>query len=94
MNRDIYKIIVRPLLTEKAVTAGQETNTYAFEVAPDANKIEIRKAVEQAFKVKVLKVRTARRHGGQRRFGYRWVKEPSVKRAYVTLAEGDRIDLL
>ncbi|MCD6404499.1 MAG: 50S ribosomal protein L23 [Planctomycetes bacterium] len=94
MNREIHKILLRPILTEKVVTAGQESNAYAFEVAGAANKIEIRKAVEQAFKVKVLKVRTARARGGTRRFGYRSVKRPAVKRAYVTLAEGDRIDLL
>jgi large subunit ribosomal protein L23 len=94
VKRETHKILLKPLLTEKAVTAGQETNTYAFEVALDANKVEIRKAVEDAFKVKVLKVRTARRAGGKRRFGHTWVKKPTVKRAYVTLAEGDRIDLL
>jgi large subunit ribosomal protein L23 len=94
VNSQIHNVILRPLLTEKAVNAGQQTNTYAFEVALEANKIQIRKAVEEAFKVKVLKVRTAKRQGGQRRFGYRRVRRPSVKRAYVTLAEGDRIDLL
>jgi len=91
---ETHKIILRPLLTEKAVTAGQETNTYAFEVAGGANKIEIRRAVEDSFKVRVLKVRTARKKGGRRRYGYRWIRKPPVKRAYVTLAEGDRIDLL
>ncbi len=91
---EAHKIILKPLLTEKAVAAGQDTNTYAFEVAPTANKIEISKAIENVFKVKVLKVRTARRKGGRRRYGYKWMEEPAVKRAYVTLAEGDRIDLL
>lgn len=94
MKREIHKILLKPVLTEKAVAAGQDANTYAFEVAPGANKVEIRKAVEEAFKVKVLKVRTARKRGGRRRFGARWVAEPAVKRAYVALAEGDRIDLL
>ncbi len=94
MNREIHKVLIRPLLTEKAVAAAQEDNAYAFEVARDANKIEIRKAVESAFKVKVKKVRTAMQHGGRKRFGARWANQPNVKRAYVTLAEGDRIDLL
>lgn len=94
MNRETHKLILRPLLTEKAVTAGQEDNTYAFEVASDANKIEIRKAIERAFSVNVLKVRTATRKGGQRRYGHKWVQNAPVKRAWVTLAEGDRIDLL
>lgn len=94
MTREVHSILVRPLLTEKVVAKSQTENTYAFEVARDANKVEIRKAVETVFKVKVKAVRTATRHGGKRRFGYRWITQPSVKRAYVTLAEGDRIDLL
>jgi large subunit ribosomal protein L23 len=94
VNTETHKILLKPLLTEKVVSAGQETNTYAFEVALGANKVEIRKAVEDAFRVKVIKVRTARRRGGQRRFGYTWVKKAPVKRAYVTLGDGDRIDLL
>ena len=94
MKRETHQILLKPLLTEKVVTAGQETNTYAFEVARRANKVEIRKAIEEAFKVKVLKVRTAMRKGGKRRFGARWMTNASVKRAYVTLADGDHIDLL
>lgn len=94
MKGHIHNVLIKPVMTEKAVTASQQNNTYAFEVALEANKIQIRKAVEDAFKVKVTAVRTAMRRGGQRRFGYRRVTQPSVKRAYVTLAEGDRIDLL
>jgi len=95
VKKAVYSILVKPVLTEKTLSGSQEGgNTYCFEVARAANKIEIRKAVEQAFKVKVAAVRTASRHGGTRRFGYKWVKEPSVKRAYVTLAEGSRIDIL
>ena len=81
-------------MTEKVVSKSQEMNTYAFEVPVAANKIEIRRAVEAAFKVKVKRVRTSTKHGGTRRFGYRRSPEPPVKRAYVTLVEGDRIDLL
>jgi large subunit ribosomal protein L23 len=91
---DLHNVLIKPLLTEKVVSKSQEINTYAFEVAVGANKIEIRRAVEMAFKVKVLSVRTAMRHGGTRRFGYRRVPDAAVKRAYVTLAEGNRIDLL
>ncbi len=94
MKSELYSILIRPIMTEKVVSASQSTNTYAFEVPVSANKIEIRRAVEQAFKVKVVGVRTAMQHGGTRRFGYRRVTQPDVKRAYVTLAEGDRIDLL
>lgn len=94
MKSELHKILIKPLLTEKAVSKSQESNTYAFEVPVEANKIEIRRAVETAFKVKVKKVRTATHHGGTRRFGYRRVPDAAVKRAYVTLAEGNRIDLL
>ncbi len=94
MNKDFSSILIRPILTEKAVGMGQATNTYAFEVAEGANKIEIRKAVESAFRVKVLAVRTAKKTGVTKRFGPRWIKRPDVRRAYVTLAEGDRIDIL
>jgi large subunit ribosomal protein L23 len=94
VKRQAEEILLRPLLTEKAVTMSQKDNTYAFEVAEGANKIEIRRAIETAFKVKVLKVRTAKKTGVTRRFGPRWVKRPDVRRAYVTLAEGDRIDVL
>jgi large subunit ribosomal protein L23 len=94
VKREIQDILVRPLLTEKAVGLSQTENTYAFEVLAGTNKIEIRKAVEAAFKVKVVKVRTAKKTGVTKRFGPRWVKNPDVRRAYVTLKEGDKIDLL
>lgn len=94
MKKQVQDILVRPILTEKAVGMSEENNTYAFEVSAGVNKIEIRKAVEEAFKVKVLKVRTARKSGGSRRYGYRRIQSADVRRAYVTLAEGDRIDLL
>jgi len=94
VKRQSEDIILRPLLTEKAVSMSQKENTYAFEVAEGANKIEIRKAIEKAFKVKVLKVRTAKKTGVTKRFGPKWVKRPDIRRAYVTLAEGDRIDVL
>ena len=94
MSKAAHDVLIRPILTEKAVEAGQRTNTYVFEVARRATKIDVRKAVEQAFRVKVTAVRTAVKRGGRRRFGYKWVENPPVKRAYVTLAEGDRIDLM
>jgi large subunit ribosomal protein L23 len=94
VKKDIYSILVKPILTEKAVGLGQTQNTYAFEVEESATKIDIRKAVETLFKVKVVSVRTARKVGVTKRFGPRWVKSPDVRRAYVTLAEGDRIDVM
>jgi large subunit ribosomal protein L23 len=63
-----------------------------FQVRPDANKIEIKRSVEQLFKVKVLKVRTTNVLGKTRRVGRSFGRRPSWKKAYVTLAEGQRID--
>ena len=91
---DHRDVIVRPVVSEKTM-ALVDTNVYTFVVAPDANKIEIREAVEAIFGVKVTKVNTLNRNGKRRRnrrsptFG----KRPDTKRAVVTLAEGDRIDL-
>ena len=65
---------------------------YAFEVDPNANKIEIQRAVEQLFKVTVIQVRTANVLGKMKRLGRRYGKRPDWKRAIVTLKEGDRID--
>lgn len=87
-------IIKRLDLTEKGARLSEKENKYLFEVAGDANKIEIKRAVEQLFKVKVMRVNTLNRQGKAKRnrrqqVGYR----PSWKRAIVTLKEGDKIDL-
>jgi len=87
-------VIREPVVSEKSYNLLDE-GAYTFKVHPDANKIEIRQAVESIFDVKVLKVTTANRKGKRKRnrraltFGRR----PDTKRAIVTLAEGDRIDL-
>jgi large subunit ribosomal protein L23 len=85
----IYDVIKEPCLTEKS-TALQETHdTVAFKVAQEANKIEIRQAVEQLFKVKVASVRTVKMHGKQKRIGARPAGRTSNwKKAYVKLSEG------
>ena len=86
----IQDIIRRPLITEKCTIQRELTETYAFEVAMDANKIQVKKAVEAQFGVRVAEVRIARMHGKLRRqgrfFGYR----PDWKKAYVRLAEGEK----
>ncbi len=87
-----YEVILRPILTEKN-TRLMEENQYTFEVARRANKVQIREAVEQAFGVTVLKVRTVIVPAKPRRRG-RTVGRSSVwKKAVVTLAPGDRIDI-
>lgn len=84
-------IIKRPLvLTEKAARAKGE-NKVVFEVALDANKIEIRDAVEALFKVKVAEVSTLVQRGKVKRFGRRVLKRPNWKKAFVTLQPGNDI---
>jgi large subunit ribosomal protein L23 len=88
-----YSQIIRsPLITEKGTLVNEQANQVLFRVAPDANKVEIQKAVEQFFNVKVVKVRTVRVLGKTRRVGRSSGRRSDWKKAYVTLAEGQRID--
>ena len=89
--REIHHIIRRPLVTEKSTRQKEEGRQYAFEVDGGANKIEIQRAVEQLFKVKVTQVRTAHVLGKMKRLGRKVGKRPDWKKAIVTLREGDRI---
>jgi large subunit ribosomal protein L23 len=87
-------VIIRPVVSEKSYGL-LDTNVYTFVVAPDASKPEIHDAVETIFGVTVLKVNTLNRHGKRkrnRRTGT-WGSRADQKRAFVTLAAGDRIDL-
>lgn len=86
----VQDVIRRPLITEKATVMRESTPTYAFEVARDANKIEIRRAVETQFKVKVVEVRVSRVHGKTRRQGRFVGRQADWKKAYVRLAEGEK----
>ncbi len=90
---DIYGIIRRPLHTEKSVTDRDRQHAYHFEVDKRANKIQIKNAVEKLFKVKVLNVRTVNRRGKPRRTRFGPLKIHTWKKAIVTLAEGNTIDL-
>jgi large subunit ribosomal protein L23 len=91
--RSLNQVIVRPIVTEKSHSQLDELWAYTFVVAKDANKIEIAKAVEKQFNVKVTDVRTMRYAGKAKRMG-RWLgRKPSWKKAIVTLAEGDAIEL-
>lgn len=86
--KPLHQIIKRPLITEKSNLQREAGQTVTFEVAKDANKIEIKQAVEQAFKVKVKDVRTMVTAGKVKRVGRSVGKRSAVKKAYVTLAEG------
>jgi large subunit ribosomal protein L23 len=90
--RDIYQVIKRPLITEKANILKEKANKVAFVVAQDANKAEIKAAVERLLKVKVLKVNCSRVEGKARRVGRSVGKRPDWKKAVVTLRPGDRIE--
>ena len=89
---DTYNIIKRPLRTEKSVADGEATNSYHFEVDLRANKIQIKKAVEKHFDVKVQDVRTLVRKGKTRRVRYKLGRTKDWKKAVVTLKEGSTID--
>ncbi|MBI2844461.1 MAG: 50S ribosomal protein L23 [Armatimonadetes bacterium] len=90
---DPYRIVRKPLVTEKSM-AGAQLHKYTFEVAPDANKIEIGRAVEEIFNVKVAKVNTLTVKGKKKRLGrHPEGKTPDRKKAIVTLAPGQRIEI-
>ena len=90
---DPYSVIKRPLHNEKSVRDVEEHRAYHFEVAREATKKDIKEAIEKIFEVKVASVRTMMRPGKKRRARNRFVRTPSWKKAIVTLAEGDTIDL-
>ncbi len=92
MSRDLYSVISSPLVTEKATLVNGTSNQVVFRVRPDANKFAIKNAIESLFKVKVTKVRTVQYLGKERRVGKSIGRRSDWKKAYVTLAEGDRID--
>jgi large subunit ribosomal protein L23 len=91
--RDPRSIVIRPVVTERSTDLADSQNTYTFVVARDANKIEIRKAVESMFGVRVEDVRTMNYRGKVRRVGRTVGRRPAYKKALVKLAEGERIDV-
>ncbi len=88
----LWDVIVRPRITEKGTVLG-ERNKYVFQVRPDANKLEIKAAVEQAFSVDVLAVNTMNVRGKPRRWGRSLGHTSPWKKAVVTLQEGQTIDI-
>ena len=89
---DARDVLLRPVISEKSYRLADD-GKYTFLVAPSANKTQIRQAVEQIFHVKVTGVNTINRPGKRRRTRYGWGRRPDTKRAIVTLAEGERIDV-
>ncbi len=90
--KDIHDVIVRPVISEKSYEMIDE-NKYTFIVDRNANKTHIKQAVEKIFDVKVLSVNTMNRRGKVKRRGLIVGKRPDTKRAIVTVAQGDRIEL-
>ena len=90
--KDHRDVLLAPVVSEKSYGLIDE-NKYTFLVAPQANKTEIKIAVEKVFKVKVTGVNTINRPGKKRRTRYGIGKRPDTKRAIVTVADGERIDL-
>ncbi len=90
--RPYGKVIIRPLLTEKNAILKETLNKVAFEVAPNANKIEVKKAVEEAFKVSVDSVNILNVRGKVKRLGRNIGKRRDWKKAVVTLKEGNVIE--
>lgn len=89
-----YPILVRSLLTERSTILKEKFNQYVFEVSPKASKPDIKRAVQELFKVTVKKVRTMNVLGQDKRMGRSVGKRPDWKKAIVTLGEGQRIDLV
>ncbi len=86
------QVIIRPLVTEKGTWEAQARNRYAFQVHNEADKIQIRNAVQKIYNVRVLRVSTQTRHGRTRRMKYGVVPPKSWKRAIVQLHTDDRIE--
>jgi large subunit ribosomal protein L23 len=90
--KNYYQIVRRPLVTEKSTLQKEAANQVTFEVHPEANKVEIRKAVEALFKVKVLKVHTSNMEGKKKRLGRSMGKRSDWKKAVVRLKPGEKIE--
>jgi large subunit ribosomal protein L23 len=90
---DNTSVIIKPLITEKSTHLQNTRNTYVFKVSPDANKHQIKSAVEALYSVKVADVRTMNRRGKPRRTKLRMMHSSDWKRAIVKLAENSTIDL-
>jgi large subunit ribosomal protein L23 len=92
--RDIYRIIRRPLITEKGTHMKERENKVLFEVTRWANKVEIRKAIESIFHVHVISVNTLSLRGKEKKVGRFSGRTPDWKKAVVTLRQGETIDFI
>lgn len=88
---NLHDVIQGPLVTEKATVLREDGRTVCFRVAVDANKTEIKSAIEKLFQVKVESVRTSRMDGKLKRYGRFEGRRPSWKKAFVTLKQGEKM---
>lgn len=93
MTENLYDIIRVPRITEKGTRLKEQSNVLTFEVRRDANKVQVRKAIERVFNVKVADITTVNCGGKKKRVGARVGRRPDWKKAYVTLKPGQKIDL-
>jgi len=92
--KSIYAVVKRPLFTEKGAFLKEGENKILVEVNTDANKVDIKKAVEEIFKVKVEKVATINTNGKWKRQGRSIGKRPDRKKAIITLKKGEKLDFI
>lgn len=92
--KNIYEIIKKPLFTEKGSALKESENKILVEINKDANKVEIKKAIEDIFKVKVEKVATIKVHGKWKRYGKSLGKRSDRKKALITLKKGEKLDFI
>jgi large subunit ribosomal protein L23 len=92
--KNLYSIIKKPLFTEKGGNMKEEQNKILVEVSKDANKIDIKKAMEEIFKVKIEKVATINTQGKWKRQGRSLGKRPDRKKALLTLKKGEKLDFI
>ncbi len=93
VDQEFLKVIVRPLMTERSTMLSEKEGRYSFEVSPTSTKGQIRRAVEELFKVDVTAVRTMKLPGKSRRLGRFEGRRPDWKKAIVSLKAGQKIDL-
>jgi len=92
--RNLYTVIKKPLFTEKGSALKESENKLLVEVSRDSNKLEIKKAIEEIFKVKVEKVATIKTHGKWKKYGKSIGKRSDRKKALITLKEGEKLDFI
>ena len=93
MRTDVHAVLVQPLLTEKITGLREQTNTVGFIVHSDANRVQIKRAVETLLKVKVEKVNVMNVRGKVKRLGRFSGKQSDWKKAFVTLKKGEKLEL-